>query len=156
VQKVVKCDRTLSVTQSHLHSWVHCDDRSSYIIFSMFFSHFLYVLHPELRSISAIAYYFEIFVMFFISESVILFFQNIAILECFDVIHEKIMQIGKTRHLKISKDLEKMKNEDSRGLGRRYKMRKTIHKFQDILYESKHPKRRKNRRHRAQTTLTCP
>jgi len=81
--------------------------------------------------------------MFSIFEFVILFFQNIAILECFDVIHEEIMQIGKTRHLKISEDLEKMKNEDSRGLGRRYKMRKTIHKFQDILYGSKHPKRRK-------------
>jgi len=65
------------------------------------------------------------------------------------------MQIGKARHLKICEDLGKMKNEYSRGLIRHYKGRNFVPKFQDILYESKHLKRQRNSRSRAQTTLTC-
>jgi len=70
---------------------------------------------------------------------------NIAILECFDVIHKEIMQIGKARHLKICKDFENKKSEDSRGLRRHYKWRNSIPMSQDILHRNKHPKRRKNR-----------
>jgi len=32
------------------------------------------------------------------------------------------MQIGKARHLKISEDFGKIKNKDSRGFKRRYRM----------------------------------
>jgi len=72
------------------------------------------------------------------------------------------MQIDKARHLKICEDLGKMKNEDSRGLKRRYKGMNFVPKFQDILYGSKHPKRRRNRRfgpkqhsHAPRHTFSC-
>jgi len=54
------------------------------------------------------------------------------------------MKIGKLRHLKISEAFEKIKNENSRGLGRCYKRRKYVLRSQDILYGGKHPKGRKN------------
>ena len=53
------------------------------------------------------------------------------------------------------KTLGRWKNEDPRGLIRRYIWRNFVHKFQNILYWSKHPKRQRNRCSRAQTTLTC-
>jgi len=59
---------------------------------------------------------------------------------CFDVIYEEIMQIDKARHLKTCEDLEKMKNEDPRGLLGHYRERNFIHMSQEILYENKTPK----------------
>jgi len=56
------------------------------------------------------------------------FSQNIAILACFDVIHEEIMQIGKAKHLKTCEDFGKIMNEDSRGLERQYKWRSFVSK----------------------------
>jgi len=50
------------------------DDRSSYIILSMFFSHFQKVLVAKGRSIRTITYDFRTFIMFSIFESVILVF----------------------------------------------------------------------------------
>jgi hypothetical protein len=45
----------------------------------------------------------------------------------------------------ISEDFEKIQNEDSSGLRRRYRVRNFVPRSQDILYGSKHPKERKNR-----------
>jgi len=55
------------------------------------------------------------------------------------------MQICKSRHLKISEDFGNIKNEDSRGLGRRYRVRNYVPRSQDIINGSKYPKGRKNR-----------
>jgi len=49
------------------------------------------------------------------------------------------MQICKARHLKISEDFEKIKNEDSRGLIAHYRGRNSVYRSQDILYGSNHP-----------------
>jgi len=68
-----------------------------------------------------------------------------AIMGYFDVIQEEIMQIDKEKHLKTCGDFEKTINENSRGLIRHYKMRNYVPKSQDILYERKHLKRRRNR-----------
>jgi len=75
---------------------------------------------------------------------VILLFLKIAILWCFDVIHEEIMQIGKTKHLKTCEDFGKTINEDSRDIRKHYKGMNYVLKSQDILYGSKHPKRQRN------------
>ena len=66
-----------------------------------------------------------------------------TILGCFDVIQEEIMQIGKGKHLKTCEDIGETMNEDS-GLKRHYKGRKYVHRSQENLHESKHPKRRRN------------
>jgi len=47
------------------------DDKSSYVILSMFFSLFLYEITTKRRNIRTIAYDFGTFVMFSIFESVI-------------------------------------------------------------------------------------
>ena len=52
------------------------DDKSSYVILSMFFNYFHYVLAAKRKSIRTIAYDFRTFVMFSISESVILVFSK--------------------------------------------------------------------------------
>jgi len=70
------------------------NDRSSYFILSMFFSHFQLVLVAKRRSIRAIAYDFGTFVMFTIFESVILVFPKHVhsnFRRVFEVIHEEIM-----------------------------------------------------------------
>jgi len=46
--------------------------------------------------------------------------------------------------MKFSEDFGKIKNEDLRGLKIRYRGRNNVHRSQDILYESKHPKGRRN------------
>jgi len=68
--------------------------------------------------------------MFSIFESLIIFFRNIAIFGCFNVINKEIMQTGKARHLKI---LGRSKNEDSRGLKRYYIGRTFVPKFEDTF-----------------------
>jgi len=65
------------------------------------------------------------------------------------------MHIDKARHTKICEVLEKMKNEDSRGLGRLYKGRNFVLKFQDILHRSGHLKTQRNMCFQHLTTLTC-
>ena len=60
---------------------------------------------------------FRIFVIFYILSHVILrFSQNIAIIWCFYVIQEEIIQIGKTKHLKTCEYFRKTINKYSRGL----------------------------------------
>jgi len=64
----------------------------------MFFSYFQKVLAAKRKSIRAIAYDFMTFVMFSIIESIILVFpKHSNFMGGFEVIHEKIMQIGKSR-----------------------------------------------------------
>jgi len=59
--------------------------------------------------------------MFSIFESVIL--------GCFVVNSQRNLAYRKARHLKICEVLGKMKNEDSRGLKRRYRGRNFVLKF---------------------------
>jgi len=66
------------------------------------------------------------------------------------------MQIGKSRHLKTCENFGKTMNEDSKGLGRHCKGNNSPCKSQDIFYESKHPKGRRNNRFRARNWSEAP
>jgi len=70
--------------------------------------------------------------------------------------HKEITQISKARHLKLSEDFGKIMNKDLRGLQRHYRGRNSIHKYQDILYGSKHPKRRRNKCLRPRNYVWAP
>jgi len=66
------------------------------------------------------------------------------------------MQINQARHLKTYEDFRKITNEDSRGLERHFKGRNFVFKSQDILYESKHPRRQKKHAFMHMTTHSWP
>jgi hypothetical protein len=101
----------------------------------MFFSYFQSYFIQDRGVLGQLLMIFKTFVIFFYIESCnSSFSRNIAILGCFDVIQEEIMQIGKAKYLKTCEDFGKTMNEDSRGLERHYKRRNYVPKSQDILY----------------------
>ena len=65
---------TLKLRFQRQRDGVASDDKSSYVILSMFFSYFHYDVAAKRRSIRIIAYDFRTFVMFSIFESIILVF----------------------------------------------------------------------------------
>jgi len=69
---------------------------------------------------------------------------------------KKSCKSAKQEHPKISEELGKIKNENSRGLRRLYRGRNSVSRSQDNLYESKHPKRRKNGEKGPVTHLHAP
>ena len=77
-----------------------CDERSSHIIFRLFFSHFSYGLTQITEVLEQLFMVYGIFCNVFISRHVILVFpETKQFLGVFDVIQCKIMQIGKAKHL---------------------------------------------------------
>jgi len=68
-----------------------------------------------------------------LSHAIQVFFLNIAILGCFNLIQEEIMQISKTEHLYTCEDIGKTNNEYSRDLKRHCKGMNFVPKSQDIL-----------------------
>jgi len=58
--------------------------------------------------------------------------------------------------MKTSEVFGKIMNEDSTGLERHYKGRNSIPKSQDILYVSKHPKRRWNKHLHVEKYIGAP
>jgi len=84
----------------------------------------------------------------------LIFIQNRGLLEqllmifrtfvMFSILSHVIMVFGKAKHLKTCEDFGKTMNVGPRGLRRHYKRRSYVPKSQDILYGSKHPKRRRN------------
>jgi len=75
------------------------------------------------------------FIMFSILNHLILVFpehNNSRVF--FYVIQDEIMQISKAKHLKTCENFGKKMNENSRDLGRHYKGRNFVLKFQVILY----------------------
>ena len=111
----------------------------------MFFSYFQKVLAAKRKSIRAIAYDFMTFVMFSIIESIILVFpKHSNFMGGFEVIHEKIMQIGKSRTTEELWRLRKTKNEYSRGLRKITNGKNSIPKFWGKLFEDEDLKRRKS------------
>jgi len=66
--------------------------------------------------------------------------RNIVILGGFELIHEEIMQIDKSRTTEELSRVWEDKNEDSKGLMRLYIGRNIVSKFRGKLFENKNLK----------------
>jgi len=116
---------------------VDTDDISSYVILSIFFSHFYLVLIQDRRVLEQLSMVFRTFYNIFISSHVILVFPKHNHSTVFWCISRRNHA---NRQSKASSRFEKTMNEDLRGLWRHYKREKFYSKSQNKLHGRKHPK----------------
>jgi len=90
-----------------IHRILPLDDRSSYVILNMFFSHFQKVLAAKRMSIRSISYDFRSVVMFSIFESVILIFSKYSNFRGFlNQLTKKSCKSANQEHMKNCQDWE--------------------------------------------------